>query len=133
MITLNDVQGGLIARAKAQSALVALLPSGTQEIKEDEWQGDRFSYPCVRLDLGPMYPVEDCEMFRVTFSFQAYSESPTSMEANAIASEINDLFHNKSFKQGNVRFLVYGRGLTPAIRQDERTWRAAANFQALVE
>jgi hypothetical protein len=131
--TLNDVQGGLIARAKLQSALIAMLPSGTSEIKEDEWQGAIFSYPCVRLDLGPMYPIADCEMARVTFSWQAYSESPTSFEANAIASEINDLFHNKSFTQNGVRFLVCGRGLTPAIRQDERTWRAAANFQALVE
>lgn len=132
MVSLNDVQAGLVAYLKAQSSLVTLLQSAA-DIKEDEWQGTTFKYPAVRIDLGVQYPKSGCTMSEITFGVLGFSEKDSSAEANSIASEVTDLLHNKSFTRNGVHFIVFGTGTIPAIRKDERTWRSEAKFKALVE
>ena len=51
MIADNLVQADLISKLKSIVAVTNLLGDGISGIKELEWQGDDFKYPCVRLDL----------------------------------------------------------------------------------
>ena len=51
MIADNLVQADIITKLKSIVAVTNLLGDGVSGIKELEWQGDDFKYPCVRLDL----------------------------------------------------------------------------------
>jgi len=128
----NDIQAGLIAYLKANTTVVALLASGTS-IKEDQWQGTTFVYPAVRVDLGMQLPRGNCDGAEATFSVICYSEDASSQEADRLAGTVNDQLHRKAFTSSGVRYSIYSRGLIPAIREDERTWRSEATFHATIE
>ena len=51
MIADNLVQADLITKLKSIASVTNVLGDGILGIKELEWQGDEFKYPCVRLDL----------------------------------------------------------------------------------
>lgn len=131
MISPNDVQAGLLTKLQGTTALVALL-AATSSIKADQWQGTTFVYPAVRINLGKIYPIADCEACTVTFGIECYSEDASEKEANTIADAVNDVFHSKAFTSGNVRYCLYSQGLVPAIRSEERTWRSEALFKATI-
>lgn len=132
MLDNNDIQAGLIAYLKANTTVVALLASGTS-IKEDQWQGTTFVYPAVRVDLGMQLPRGNCDGAEATFSVICYSEDASSQEADRLAGTVNDQLHRKAFTSSGVRYSIYSRGLIPAIREDERTWRSEATFHATIE
>ena len=132
MLDNNDIQAGLIAYLKANTTVVALLASGTS-IKEDQWQGTTFVYPAVRVDLGMQLPRGNFDGAEATFSVICYSEDASSQEADRLAGTINDQLHRKAFTSSGVRYSIYSRGLIPAIREDERTWRSEATFHATIE
>lgn len=131
MISPNDIQESILTRLQASTALVALL-AATTSIKADQWQGSTFVYPAVRINLGMISPIANCDGSTVTFGIECYSELASEKEANNIADAVNDALHGKEFTSGTVRFSNYSRGLVPAIRSDERTWRAEALFQATI-
>jgi hypothetical protein len=131
MISPNDIQESILMRLQATTALTALL-AATTSIKADQWQGTTFVYPAVRINLGMISPIASCDGCTVTFGIECYSELASEKEANNIADAVNDALHGKEFTSGNVRFSNYSRGLVPAIRSDERTWRAEALFHATI-
>lgn len=132
MLNVNEVQAGMVARLKATTDVVALLPSAN-EIREDYWQGTTFAYPNVRVAISTLYPKERCNYCKTLIRLLVFSDQASSREANAIAAEINEALHNKSFSQGTVRYLLYSAGLVPAVRVDERSWRAEVLLRAIVE
>lgn len=131
MISPNDIQAGILTRLQADATLVALL-AGTSSIKADQWQGTTFVYPAVRINLGTIMPIGDCAGCTLTFGIECYTEDDSENRANTIADTVNDALHGKSFSSGAVRYSLYSRGLVPAIRSDERTWRAEALFQGTI-
>ncbi len=133
MLNNNDVQAGLVAYLQAQTTTTVALLNSTAEIKEDQWQGTTFVYPAVRVDLGPQLPKGNCGGGEVDFSILCYSEDASSNEADELAGIVNNDLHTKAFTQSSVRYSIYSRGLIPAIREDDRTWRSEATFHATVE
>lgn len=132
MLGNDDIQAGLVSYLKAQTTIVNELNS-SGEIKEDQWQGTTFLYPAVRVDLGIQLPIANCSAANVNFSILCYSEKASSQEADQLSEIVNNQLHEKSFTRENVRYSIYSRGLIPAIRVDERTWRSEATFRATVE
>lgn len=131
MISPNDIQAGLLSRLQADTTLVALL-AGTTSIKADQWQGTTFVYPAIRINLGMISPIGECVSGTLTFGIECYSEDASEKEANTLAYTVNNALHTKSFSSGSVRFSLYSRGVVPAIRSDERTWRSEALFRATI-
>jgi hypothetical protein len=132
MLDNDDIQAGLVAYLKAQATVTALL-SDSADIKEDQWQGTTFVYPAVRVDLGIQLPIANCDASDIIFSILCYSEDASSKEADELAGTVNNVLHRKAFTNSSVRYSIYSRGLIPAIRMDERTWRSEATFRATIE
>lgn len=132
MIANNIVQASIISWLKSKLAITSLLVDNagvahSDEIREVEWQGDTFSYPNIRVDLGTQTDViaeNNCEIFNIDFSILVFSEMYSSKEANSILGVIAGLMNKKSITSGTVHFVRVICTLVPAIRRDERTWRS---------
>lgn len=138
-ILRNDqIQAAIIAYMKSKTAITDELVTvdgtdlGSTEIREDQWQGDDFDYPNIRVRLIGNSPLDDnCNHSRVTFSCMVFSETPSSLQADRIAGIINNSLHENSFTANNITFTCRITNLIPAVRIDARTWRSEALFQAL--
>lgn len=131
MIYNDRIQAALLARAKSKASVLAKL-SDTDEIREDQWQGRKFTYPAYRIKIIRNEPSNGCYQ-KVEFSFQTFSENSSSQQADDMCGTINDEFHEKSFSQNSIRFTgVSCSNLSPAMRVDERTWRAETFFETVV-
>jgi hypothetical protein len=139
MLRNDEIQAALVAYLKTVTAVTNLLitfdnPSGTLEIREDQWQGDEFGYPNVRIRMISNIPYGDssqCNASTFTVSMMAYSEDFSSYEADKIAGIISTSLHGKSFTQGSVAVVIRTTNLIPAVRDDRRTWRSECLMQGV--
>lgn len=128
MIPNDEIQAALLDYAKSKSSITGAL-TDSDEIREDQWQGREFSYPAVRIRLIANRSLE-CNQ-EIEFAWQVFSENSSSQQADDICGIINDEFHRKSFVSNGIRFTgVLCSNLVPAIRIDERTWRAESLMEA---
>ena len=133
MLRNDQVQAAIVAYIKAQSTITVELKDGADEVREDNWQGTEFTYPNIRVRLITNEPADpECNLHSVTLSFLVFSEDPSSQEADRIAGIINNTLHGRSFQSNNISFSMRTTSLVPAIRSDERTWRAETLMQARV-
>ena len=136
MLRNDQVQAAIVAYIKAQSTITDELvtaqnSNGADEVREDNWQGREFTYPNIRVRLITNEPADpECNLHSVTLSFLVFSEDPSSQEADRIAGIINNTLHGRSFQSNNISFSLRTTSLVPAIRSDERTWRAETLMQA---
>lgn len=133
MISDDIVQAALIAEMKTFTNLTALLPDGVNGYKELQWQGDTFTYPAVRLDLedNSIYYDEQlrCTLQEITFSVYLFSQERSSKQCSQMKGLLINYFINNGFTGSGVQFLpIRLKDNNPAIREDERTWRSAAQF-----
>jgi len=136
MISNDLIQAALITRLKAAATVTSLL-SSAGSVKESQWQGTTFSYPAVRLSLGVQVPAQgyECDSAMIPFTVICKDENASSKKADALAGAVANALHGKRWCdiiQG-VRFTTARVvGLASATREDERTWRAEVNFQAII-
>lgn len=126
------IQAAIIAKLKT------LAPFGvvaSTEIRELEWQGDSFTYPNIRVELEDNTPYYDeqlrCGIQRVEFSVYVFSEQRSSKEASQIKTLLTNALVGDGFSNStySVRFLpIRILDNVPAIREDERIWRAQIKF-----
>jgi hypothetical protein len=127
----DQIQAAIVSYLKGKSDVTSLLANGAEEIREDQWQGREFKYPNVRVRLIENEPEEpNCDLHRVIFSCLVFSEDASSQQADTIAGIINNTLHGKSFSSNSISFSTRTTSLVPAIRSDERTWRAETILEA---
>lgn len=134
MIANQVIQADLVKWLKAQVALTSLLFDAT-EVREDQYQGTLFNYPCVRVALGVQIPIVDselCDLARLTFSIRAYTEGGSSKAVDTIAGVANTLIHRKQFFGTGWYTWFRSAGLDSATRTGEKTWRSEASFTGVV-
>jgi len=121
----DQIQSAWVAYLKSNATILAELPDN-DEIREDNWQGDEFSYPNIRVRIVSNSPVagRDCNLHDVVIGTLAFSENASSQQADRIAGIIADELHDKQFVSENIAFGVRASDLIPAVRTDERTWRS---------
>lgn len=135
MISNNDIQAAIITRLKLTTALVTLLTT-LNEIRETQWQGNEFVYPCVRVRVGPQTPPGNiqCAISRCRIVIQCFSENASSIEASNIAYAVLDALHGHTFTSGNVKFtMIKIISLGEPLRRDERTWVVSLTFDTLLQ
>ena len=137
MISDEVIQAALIAKLKTFTNVTVLLTDGATDIKELQWQGDDFHYPAVRLDLedNSIYfdEQEKCTLQEVTFSVYIYSQERSSKQCSQIKGLVMNNLIGKSWSGTGVKFVkIRLNDNSPAIREDERTWRASAQFKSRV-
>lgn len=97
--TLVTVKQSLINKLKGEITVTSLL-ANANEMRELEWQGTKFLYPCVRVRVnsferqthGP-----NCNIFDVDASIYVFAEDASSLKCDIIASEIFTALDLKSF------------------------------------
>ncbi len=104
----DEIQSALISHLKGNAAIVnQLIIGGTdeKEIREDEWKGVVFKYPCVRVRLISNIPIDpQCEYSNITFSIMVFSEKQSSQEADRISGIIANEMNAKSFSCNGLNF-----------------------------
>lgn len=137
MISDELVQADLIAKLKTISSVIALLPDGTSGIKELQWQGDTFQYPCVRLDLeNNEYQFDEqerCRLYRIEFSVYGFSQERSSKQCSNIKGILENYLTGLGFTGTNAKYSrLRLTDNVPAVREDERTWRSQLRYQTRI-
>jgi hypothetical protein len=137
MINNADIQASWIAKIKATPSIVARVLA--VEVREDQWKGQTFSYPNIRVKLGslmPTTPNNNCHIFRSEVSIRVYVEQKSSKTADEIAGIIATAFWGKPFTNGAVKFTAINlTSVMPADvpEWDEQSWLSEVNFSCLVQ
>jgi hypothetical protein len=123
----DQIQAAWIARLDGIATILAELDD-TDEIREDFWQGDEFSYPNIRVRIVSNTPQagRDCNLHDIVIGTQVFSEEASSQQADRIAGIIMTELHDTQFTSNGIAFGVRTSDLIPAVRTDERTWRSEA-------
>ncbi len=137
MIGDEVIQAAIISKLKSLTPFGAVVST---EVKELEWQGDTFSYPNIRVELEENIPYFDeqlrCALQKVSFSVYIFSEQRSSKECSQIKTLVTNAMISGGFTSTtySVKFLpVRMLDSVPAIREDERTWRAQIQFGTKVQ
>lgn len=83
MISVTELQTALIAKLQADVTLITILPEGVESIREMEWRGTDFEYPCVRVSRVIAIPAGRC-LWSVNWTVAAYSKRDSSISAQNI-------------------------------------------------
>lgn len=135
MISLSTVQEAFVTTLKADPTITVTLYDA-HEIREDQWQGKDFTYPCIRVDVQSANPLTgancaDGEIFDIELLI--YSEQPSSKQCNDICALVVNKYHNKSFSSGALRFAgMVCTVLTAARRIDQQTWMSKVHLKGSV-
>jgi hypothetical protein len=135
----DEVQEALIAYLKSKTAIAAEVTfvdedgNSVIDIREDQFQGQSYSYPNIRLRLISNDPIDDnCQHSLATYSWMVFSETPDSLQADYIAGIINAQLHDRQFSSNSIAFTSRTTSLVPAVRIDQRTWRSEVIQNAVV-
>lgn len=133
-ITNDQIQSALVSYLKSVSSITSSLTAGATEIREDQWQGEVFTYPNIRIRMIDNIPTGDhvgCpQNFNV--SFMAFTEEASSKSAEVIAGIIGSALHGKSFSQSGLHISLIVTNLIPAVRQDRTTWRSECLMKGMM-
>lgn len=131
MISTVELQEQIITTLKAHAPIVLVVG---EEIREEQWQGKEFTYPCVRVGMVNNIPLGDtCHHSHSTMGFRilCFSESPSSQQCDAMVGLImeallGEQFIHIDFTTGEIRL---GRqGQIPAKRTPQRVWQSEVHF-----
>ena len=137
MISNAQIQAAWIAKLKADTNVTALVPA--VEIRENEWKGERFTYPNIRVKLGlltPTVPNNKCLIFKSEVAILCFSEQKSSKPADEIAGVVCTDFWGHPYSSGGVKFTAINfTSIEPAIVPpwDENSWMSTVNFSCLVQ
>jgi len=132
MIDNNLIQEAIVAKLKLDSNLTTALATSV-EVREDQYQGVDYAYPCVRVKIGEQVPkIPNCPIYSQPFTVQSMSEKDSSKEANHIAYLVSEAI-KKGFTYKTVKFIMVSRTLVEAVRNDQRTWLAEVRYASLVQ
>lgn len=135
MIDIEAIQTAVVARLKANATLTALLSNGATEIREAQWQGRDFTYPNVRVEIGPQTPIigpAPCDWSQVVMNIHSFSEQDSSLECEQIASAVKDVMDRVHFNGVGFRFFYcHVTSMVGARRLiDNRIWRSIVVCQS---
>jgi hypothetical protein len=134
MISNDIIQAAILAKTQTTTTLTVALTDGANGIKQLNYKGTDFHYPCVRLALEGQTDLSETSCpSRVEFSFYIFSEKASSKEADQIAGIIVSAFRGLSFSQNSIKFVKINiLENIPAIAQDERLWRAQIRCRTII-
>ena len=118
----SKIQEALVAYLKSKTTLTSVITA--KEIRENTWKGTDFKYPNVRVDLVNNKPGKLGCPQDIDVTFQVFSESPSSKQADEIAGIITVILHDKPFQQSTLNFSLVATNVKPAYEVGVNTWRS---------
>lgn len=141
VISTDDIKGALISYLKTCTNVVTLLTTlgtGAVEIREHQWKGDEFDYPCIRLRIIRNVPeLGNCIKSQITFSWLVFTEAQSSATCDEISGIISTYFQTQSFSVSlsgyTYHFGFGGVSIVPAISYEGAlTWRSEVIVEGFV-
>jgi len=137
MISNDLIQVAFISELKADAGVIAILGSGPDGVKEDQYQGSDYNYPGVRVDIIRQVPdtrAEQCDLSRLFATVRCYAEGGSSKTADILAGAVNAALHRALVKGGTIGTdafytILRSSGLLGAVRLNENLWRSEAMFE----
>lgn len=140
MIPIELLQKSIIAKLRANTALITYL-GGTSQIKENQWQGQDFTYPAIRLDIQPQTPMgtgtDRTRLSNSMWMIRTYSQEKDSYQANHMITLVVNALFNKQIDGTDENNNPYFRllrinilNIDGAFRITDRLWMATAIFES---
>jgi hypothetical protein len=131
MADIETSQAAWIAYLKSKTQLVALLDSSLQ-IKEQQWQGDEFKYPAIRVAVDYFPTVEGCGPDDIDVTIDVFSEQKSSKEAAHIAAVLQSILHKHTFSQNGLKFPMVNVQKIDKPFRDIFAWKISVPVKGLV-
>lgn len=132
LISNFQFQTAIVSLLKSFSSVTALV-TGTHgiDLREDQWQGNDFGYPNIRVQHVELNPDLACTIYKYKSSILINSEVPSSQEADTIAGVVGSVLDKKQPTVNNIRFTsMHVTDLVPASREGQ-IWRAEVTIEGL--
>lgn len=140
MISTADVQARIIAALRADAGVVGVLGGDDTEVREEQWMGTDYEYPCYRVHVTRLAPVPvasncdeevfDCD-FNVAFRSVGASSKST---ADGMAAGVGALVGKKLSAPNFVsRVGVNLEDAAGPIAESENAWMARAFFSCRIQ
>ena len=114
---------------EALEVLVTARSTLAPDVREVEYQGKVFAYPCVRYGVDTCEPNE-CDDYRVNFTLWAWSEAESSLEVTRIIDELAEALDGTRTTAPIVLQVIKLQSVPRTVR-DSGLWRGEAYFQCL--
>ena len=130
----DQIQAAWITQLQGNTAILAEVSA--DQIKELQPQTVEFSYPGIRVRVGPNTPGEDGCGQDVTVRVMVFSEDASSQQCMRIAGIIMQQYHDKSYEitglSQDMQVTGINADLVPTIRQDRTSWRSEVILSMLI-
>lgn len=123
MITNNDAQKAVITWIKDNATIMALLKD-SNEVREESWSGEKFTYPNIRVQCEITPATGGCGPDTCNTLIHCHSEEKSSKQAQNIAGTIAEELHDKTFTKEGFRFSAVVVQGTPRATQETSIWRS---------
>lgn len=135
MIGNDVIQADIVALLKGDSTITDLLASAS-EVREANYMGPDWNYPTLRVAIDTQTPrvdSQECDHSILNFRILVFSDKPSSLEAQQIATAVNNFFHNRHVT-GTGYFMrrVVSAGLSGPTPAGEFRWFVQCQFRANV-
>ena len=143
MLTPEEIQAAIILLMKSQPQLVSAVQ---EEIREDNWMGRDFDYPCYRVALGNLSPATNGEcrlkILDIAFSVYCFAEGTSSKHAAYLAGLVMNNLMGKQIRysdQSGPRIIPVSRidiptnGVVAPVPEGERLWRSEVQFISTIK
>lgn len=130
MPDIETTQSAWIAYLKSKVQLVALLDSSLQ-IKEQQWQGDEFKYPAIRVAVDYFPSVNGCGTDDIDVMIDVFSEEKSSKQAAHIAAVLQSILHKHPFSQNGVKFPMVNVQKIHKPFRDIFAWKVSVPIKGL--
>lgn len=130
MADIETAQAAWVAYLKSKTQLVALLDSSLQ-IKEQQWQGDEFKYPAVRVAVDYFPSINGCGPDDIDVTVDVFSEQKSSKEAAHIAAVLQSILHKHPFTQNGVKFPMVNVQKIQKPFRDIFAWKVSVPVKGL--
>lgn len=129
MVTNENLKAALVSRLKGIQAVTTLLAS-PEEVRETDYQGTTFGYPCVRVRVVRNERMVNC-FHEVQVGVQVFSEQDSSREADTISGIIASNLNDDCFAAEGITLAIRITNLMPAVRMERQTWRSETLYKGI--
>ena len=139
MIEPEVFQAQLVARLRGDADLIAALPEAAAGVREAEWHGTAFQYPCVRVRRPEMSPHGNgnCShrISNATFEVLAVSKRDSSITAQQVQGLIHKALEGVLLETADLRTIpIRTMALAPTgpSPQEADVWLGGVGFRTVV-
>ena|SRR3990167_8869605 len=145
MISPDLLQAELVAILRANAAVIAALPEAANGVREMQWKGTAFQYPCVRverpgLSLQPNGGACEHRIADAAVRISVHSKRDSSIIAQQILGFVEEALRGRTIATAAllatqlylVSMAPVEPGAVPGTSQPSDIWTGTVNLRTIV-